>query len=174
MVNVVKIVCGLTVATMAVGFATLSPDAHAGNKDKVFEFSELVALPEAYTGMLSPIRGVVGGGLPWVIDKGEIKLSDQGDLEVDVEGLIIDPTADSPNAGTNPIASFKAIVSCLSVNASNEADIVNVETNTYPATTGPGAGDSKFAETLDLPDPCIAPIVFVTSPGGAWFAATGF
>jgi hypothetical protein len=27
---------------------------------------------------------------------------------------------------------------------------------------------------VDLPSPCIAPIVFVTSPNGAWFAATGF
>jgi len=26
---------------------------------------------------------------------------------------------------------------------------------------------------LELPQPCIAPIVFVTSPGGAWFSITG-
>jgi hypothetical protein len=31
------------------------------------------------------------------------------------------------------------------------------------------AGD----KVLELPSPCLAPIVFVTSPGGAWFAVTG-
>ena len=31
-----------------------------------------------------------------------------------------------------------------------------------------------ISDTIVLPQPCIAPIVFVTSPGGAWFAATGF
>ena len=39
-----------------------------------------------------------------------------------------------------------------------------------PATTG---GDFETEAALGLPSPCIAPIVFVTSPGGAWLAATG-
>jgi len=37
-----------------------------------------------------------------------------------------------------------------------------------------GRGDAGRTEAaLGLPSPCIAPIVFVTSPGGAWLAATG-
>jgi hypothetical protein len=43
-------------------------------------------------------------------------------------------------------------------------------TDPFPASS---TGDSKIEATLDLPEPCIAPIVFVTSPGAAWFAATG-
>ncbi len=46
----------------------------------------------------------------------------------------------------------------------------------FPATTGPassGGGNSEIETNVSLPHPCIAPIVFVTSPGGAWFAATG-
>jgi len=31
----------------------------------------------------------------------------------------------------------------------------------------------SFDTMVGLPQPCIAPIVFVTSPTGAWFAATG-
>jgi len=34
-------------------------------------------------------------------------------------------------------------------------------------------GDAKIEADIVLPTPCIAPIVFVTSPGGDWFAATG-
>jgi len=51
-----------------------------------------------------------------------------------------------------------------------------VLTGTFPATTGPatsGGGDATIEATLTLPDPCIAPIIFVTNAGGAWFASTG-
>jgi hypothetical protein len=37
----------------------------------------------------------------------------------------------------------------------------------------PTNGNAKIEEELDLPDPCLAPIVFVTSPTGSWFAVTG-
>ena len=162
----------LAFAATAVGFGGIAPSAAAD--DSLFKFNELVGIPQPFTGMLFPIRGVPGGGLPWVIDKGEVKLSDGGELKVEVEGLVIDPAAASQNAGSNPVASFKAIVSCLTVNSEDAATTVNVETGIYPATIGFGAGDSKFKETLVLPDPCIAPIVFVTSPNGSWFAASGF
>ena len=52
----------------------------------------------------------------------------------------------------------------------------NLSTAAFPATTGPataGGGNSDNEATVSLPSPCIAPIVFVTSSGGSWFAATG-
>jgi hypothetical protein len=45
-----------------------------------------------------------------------------------------------------------------------------VSTAPFPASA---TGDADINATVSLPSPCIAPIVFVTSPGGAWFAATG-
>jgi hypothetical protein len=47
---------------------------------------------------------------------------------------------------------------------------VNRETGLVPATSD---GDARIRAQIDLPEPCIAPIVFVTSPTNAWFAATG-
>jgi hypothetical protein len=51
---------------------------------------------------------------------------------------------------------------------------VNLVTDPVPATS---AGEATIKATLELPSPCIAPIVFVTSgtgnPPGAWFATTG-
>ena len=95
-----------------------------------------------------------------------------------VEGLVLDPNdPDVIAAGlaeVNPVGSFKAILSCLSVDGMGNKVTVNVETDTFPATTGVGAGDSKIRDTLELPDPCIAPIVFVTNSNGDWFAASGF
>ena len=35
-----------------------------------------------------------------------------------------------------------------------------------------GGGNASIEAHANLPHPCIAPIVFVASPGGAWFAAT--
>jgi hypothetical protein len=38
----------------------------------------------------------------------------------------------------------------------------------------PRNGDAKIEAQLTLPEPCVAPIAFVTSPAGSWFAVTGF
>ncbi|SRR6266496_3637396 len=137
---------------------------------KILEFDTMVGIPQAFTGSQNPIRTINGGGLPWTLTsaKGELKAS--GELEVQVRGLVL---AAGANAGSNPIASFRAIVSCLT----SDGGFQNVQTDPFPATTGPaatGGGNAEIEATLSLPHPCIAPIVFVTNPAGAWFAATGF
>jgi hypothetical protein len=50
------------------------------------------------------------------------------------------------------------------------AATVNVSTALAPASA---TGDAKIEGTVELPSPCFAPIVFVTSPGGMSFAVTG-
>jgi hypothetical protein len=136
---------------------------------KILEFDTMVGIPQAFTGTQNPIRGINGGGIPWTIRSGSGELSADGRLEIKVQGLVL---AAGPNAGSNPIASFRAIVSCLT----NDGGVQNLLTNAFPATMGPassGGGDAKIETNVSLPQPCIAPIIFVTSPGGAWFAATG-
>ena len=136
---------------------------------KILEFDTMVGLPQAFTGAQNPIRGINGGGLPWAISsaKGELKAS--GKLEITVQGLVF---AAGPNVGKNTVANFRAIVSCLK----SDGGVENVTTGLFPATLGAavdGGGNAKIETTLALPQPCIAPLVFVTSPTGAWFAATG-
>jgi hypothetical protein len=136
---------------------------------KILEFDTMVGVPAAFTGSTNAIRGVPGGGLPWRLTSGTGELTASGGLEVKVRGLVLDAGA---NAGSNPIASFRAIVSCLNA----DAGTVNVMTDAFPATTGPastGGGNADIEADLTLPSSCIAPIVFVTSPGGAWFSVTG-
>jgi hypothetical protein len=70
--------------------------------------------------------------------------------------------------GRNTISSFRAIVSCLTV----DGDVESVMTDRFPATRGPAAEGSEA--DLELPQPCLVPIVLVTSPGGARLATTGF
>ena len=102
-------------------------------------------------------RGIKGGGLPWVIAEGEGEVDRDGSVKVRVEGLVI------PLKGnTNPIATFGATVSCLTPHG-----VVNVRTAQFPAST---TGNAKIEGMVDLPHPCMHPLVFVVSPGGAWFA----
>ena len=141
----------------------------AAKEPKILEFDTMVGLPQAFTGTQNPIRGINGGGLPWMISSGSGELKATGKLEISVRGLVL---AAGSNAGTNPIANFRAIVSCLT----SDAGVVNVSTGLFPATLGAasaGGGNAKIEASLALPQPCIAPIIFVTSPSGAWFAATG-
>ena len=137
----------------------------------MLEFQTMVGVPQAFTGATNApaIRGVPGGGIPWRLDLGKGELSTGGHLEIKVRGLVL---AAGANEGNNPVGNFRGLVSCLT----DSATVVNVPTGDFPATTGPasaGGGNANIEANLDLPNPCIAPIVFVTSLGGAWFAATG-
>ena len=141
----------------------------------IFEFDSMVGVPKPYTGSANPIRGVNGGGLPWVIAFGKGELKADGKLEVKVQGLVLDPNDPdviaSGRAGTNPSATFRVLVSCMSKDAAGAAVVANVLTDPFPASP---TGNAKVEARVALPSPCIGPIIFVTNGGGtSWFAATG-
>ncbi len=151
--------------------------ASAGDSTKVLEFENMAAVTGPFVGTANPIRGVPGGGLPWVISSGEGELKADGSLEVHVRGLVLADAAPVPPRlrGINPIKTFKAIVSCLSIDRMGKAITVNRSTGLFPASMH---GDSEVEDTVSLPNPCFAPIVFVTSPAspqspmGNWFAVS--
>jgi hypothetical protein len=140
----------------------------------VLRFDTMTGVVAPFTGAANPIRGVPGGGLPWELDRASGRLRADGRLDIKVRGLVLARRAPVPPAlqGTNPVPQFRAIVSCLTPSADGTTvETVNRTTDAVPATM-PG-GDARIRAMVDLPEPCIAPIVFVTSPTGAWFAATG-
>lgn len=161
----------VTIVLSALLFAGSAPAASARDL-RILQFSTMVGVPQSLTGAQNAavVRGVSGGGLPWTVGSAMGYLTASGRLKVEVQGLVL---AAGANAGSNPITSFKALVSCVN----SDATISNIPTDAFPATTGPassGGGDADIETTVSLPQPCIAPIIFVTSPGGAWFASTGF
>ena len=99
-------------------------------------------------------------------------LKSNGHLLVHVRGLVLAEEAPVPPAlqGTNPIPDFEAIVSCQSIGTDGSAVSTNVATGQFAASAD---GNADINATVSLPSPCIAPIVFVASPTGAWFATTG-
>lgn len=155
------------------GWLTLLPLAAWSGDDGQLEIDRMLGVDGPFLGNANPIRGVPGGGLPWVLDEAKVELESDGQLEIEVEGLIIPA---SSGFGNNPAPFFRAIVSCLSVDVTGMVTTANVTTtNGAEVMIGdPRNGDAKIEAEVELPEPCIAPIVFVTSPNGAWFSVTGF
>lgn len=159
----------LLLGVLAVGAvvvqSTAAKDGGSPGKD-VLEFDVMTPVVAPFTGTAHPIRGVNGGGVPWQIDRGRGDLSSDGRLKIRVEGLVL------VSSGQNPVPMFRGVVNCLTT---EQPDVgVNLATAPVPASMD---GDATIKATVDLPDPCVAPIVFVTSgtgaPPGSWFAATG-
>ncbi len=163
-------------AYLALGFLLLVAGPARSSGSSVLGFETMVAVRGPFVGSTNAIRGVNGGGLPWMISEGRGELQSDGQLEVQVRGLVLFNGAPVPVnlQGTNPITAFRAVVSCLTVVGGSQAT-VNISTDPFPATAD---GNAEIQATINLPSPCVAPIIFVTNgtvaPPGAWFAATGF
>jgi len=124
----------------------------------ILQFSSMTPVTGAAVGTVND-RGITGGGKAWRITSGSGEVDSDGSVNVTVQGLVLVLT------GANPIGAFGVTVSCVTPHGA----IVNLHTGTAPATP---AGDATISGTLNapLPHPCLHPILFVTSPGGAWFA----
>ncbi len=175
--------CGDATPTATASGRDLAPQAsrsRSGRAEEVagnpgLRFERLLGVPRAFVGAAGAIRGVNGGGLPWVLSRGDARLDSDGTLRVEVEGLVIDP--DDPVAqsrgfgGTNPAAQFEAILSCETVQ-NGARTVVNLATDPVDASSH---GDAEIRQRLHgIPSPCMAPIVFVASATGSWFAVSGF
>jgi hypothetical protein len=164
----------LLLAIFATSAVVVQSTAAKGERSgDVLRFDTMAGVVEPFTGTANPVRGLPGGGLPWELDRADGRLRSDGRLDLRVEGLVLARRAPVPAnlQGTNPVPQFKAIVSCLTPGpGGTTVQTVNRETAPVPATPD---GDARIRAQIDLPEPCIAPIVFVTSPTNAWFAVTG-
>lgn len=144
---------GAAIATvLAVGSVTADPGT------KLLDAS-MTGIPTAGMSLL----GVAGGGVPWVLDRGDARLFADGRLQVSVQHLVL---AAGPLAGTNPIPTGRAIVACGGGTSTVMTDVVPFSPD----------GDAMVSATVNLPSPCLAPAVFFagqTGGGPRWFAVTG-
>ena len=125
------------------------------------------------------INGNRSAGAPWVIADGDGILSLDGDVTILVRGLVLAHSVQN-GGGTNPVHSFRAIVSCTTV-TNGVQEVINITTGSFPADA---RGNCLIHDRVTLPNPCYAPMVFVgPAPagvvrdteieGGTWFALTG-
>ncbi len=140
----------------------------------IIKFDTLTPVAGPYANSSNAVRGIAGGALPWVVGTGSGSLSRDDHLLVRIRGLVLadDPSVPDSLRGTNPFPAFRVVVSCLSIGSDGTAAIRNVSTGDFAADS---CGNSDIDARLSLPQPCIAPIVLVTGPGGAerWLAVTG-
>ena len=163
------------VAVAVIGLVPVLTASSSASADPglILKFDVMTPVTGPYVGTSNPIRMVPGGGLPWIITAGTGSLTRDGHVLIHVRGLVLADRAPVPAnlQGTNPIADFEAIVSCQTIGAGGTATITNVSTGQFPASA---AGNADINARVKLPQPCIAPIVFVFgAPNAGWFAATG-
>lgn len=142
----------LTLGALTALTIGLASNASAGGR-KVLD-ATMTGLPVPFT----VIAGITGAGAPWVIDEGRALLFADGRIHVDVEGLVI-PGRVPPN----PVDFGKAVVSCNGVFADDTAVVPFSD-----------EGNATVDDVVTLPAQCQGVTVFFTSPGGGWFAVTGF
>jgi hypothetical protein len=121
-----------------------------------------------------PIRGVRGDELPWEIESADGSVDTEGHVVIHVRGLVFkdDPSVPVNLRGKNDADEFRALVSCITEVSEDDVKRTRTLTQGFPATQ---QGDADIDATIELPNPCVAPIVFIL-PGDErlWFAVTGF
>jgi hypothetical protein len=100
----------------------------------------------------APINGVNPGGLPWVLDRGQVRWRDNGRVDVRLQGLQI-----PRNGGEdNPIASIDAVLYCDGVMAADSG----------PQPMSVPGGDARFRAMVATPMTCNDATVLI-SPSAA-------
>ncbi len=155
--NAVVLVAGL----LCLGVGS---EARSERDNNLLKFETMFGVRGPFLGPRNAIRGVPGAGAAWRLSRIEGELGADGKLEIEVRGLVLVST------GANPLANFRGLVSCQTIDGTGAPSIANVSTGDFPASP---AGDAEIEADVELPNPCIAPIVFVTNPAGRWFAVTG-
>jgi hypothetical protein len=154
---------------------TASATQASGN---IVTFETMYGVAEAFIDN-SSIRGVKGDELPWAIGSATGSLSVDGHLIATIRGLVFadDPSVPPPLRGINDESEFRALVSCLvsespgKGNGKPKVQTVNILTGGFPAGV---KGNSNIDAQLDLPDDCVAPIIFIMSGSeDKWFSVMG-
>lgn len=144
----------------------LSGFGGAASADEHFE-SELTACLANKT----VIGDVPSCGKIWKLKSGEAELKQNGTLEVEVKGLVLnDTTVGEFNGTPDGVDAVAAAVLC------NGPDGLKVAAQTEPVPLSK-KGDAKIKAKIALPNGCVGPIVVLRERYegkiGGWLAATG-
>ena len=158
---------------LAVSSAVTARTSRAASRS-VLSFHAMYGVDGAFVGDANPIRGIIGDELPWDIGNATNgRLDSNGRLRIQVHHLVFadDPSVPPEIRGTNDEPFFRAVVSCLTVDSGGNVVTSNLTTAGFPATV---TGDCFIDTHVDLPTPCVAPMVLVLAGSeDKWFAVTG-
>lgn len=146
------------------------PFANASSSKKILSFETMFGVEGAFLGG-DDIRGVEADRLPWELKSAKGFLTTSGHLKIEVKGLVFPniPSVPEELRGINDEENFRGLVSCLTSNKA--VTRVNILTKKFPATR---SGNSTIDAHIKLPNPCVAPIIFIMAGSEEdWFAVTG-
>lgn len=170
---------GLSIGLM---ITSLSFGASAGGHLPKVELPKVLLATNAmygvdgpFVGGANPVRGVAGDSLPWespsMVDA---KLTTDGLLFIAVRGLVLggDDVVPPNLRLINLDKSFRGVVSCLSEDEdAGTTPPANVFTKPFKSDA---KGNSLIVQELELPNPCVAPVIMVLAGDrDQWFAMTG-
>lgn len=162
-----------TAITSSTASAQYGGGGTGGSKKKILSFNSMYGVNGPFIGAVNAIRGIDGDSLPWVVKSAKGTLTSGGKLTISVKGLVFPAAVGVPPElqGINDEPEFRAIVSCLAVNGA-AVEESNVITQGFPASS---KGNAKIKAQLTLPQPCVAPIVFIVGADEElWFVTTGY
>jgi hypothetical protein len=154
----------VTVLTGRAVSASLSHSANTTTDDGSHAFSSAL-VPDLGPTVEPTIGGIAPGGLPWVLDTGQVTLTKSGRLEASVEGLLFGPGAPANLVGTTgPITQVFASVVCAN------GPVISTSAVTFSTD-----GDAHLHQQVALPAQCVGPIVLIRASldGEPWIAASG-
>lgn len=133
----------------------------------IMAFGTMYGVDGPFINPANAIRNIPGDEAAWKLDSASGFLSKDGHLRIHVRGLIFG------DGSPNDEATFRGAVSCLTEDeAAGTTPVANVFTEGFPATP---AGDSEIDAQVTLPNPCVAPVIFVLAGSeDKWFSVTGF
>ena len=160
---------------LALGLA-LAASAHGRSRHhraprNLLTFGAMYGVDGPFVGDANPIRGVPGDESPWGIENVFGSLDTEGRLLIVVRGLVFTDNPDPNLIGKNDEDEFRGLVSCLT-EVGDSVQEANVTTSGFPASE---SGNSVIHAKVELPNPCVAPIVMVLAGSeNKWFSVTGF
>ena len=136
-------------------------------------FNKMFGVDGAFVGDANPVDDIPGDELPWEIESARGRLDVDGELRLVVRGVVFkdDPSVPEELRGINDEDEFRAAVSCLT---DEDGQVVRrkLVSEGFPTDE---SGDADIHTKLAIPDPCIAPAVFVLAGSeDKWFTVTGF
>lgn len=149
------------------------PPPHPPRPHHILGFHTMYGVDGPFVGDANPIDGIPGDELPWEIRGAVGHLFSNGRIVIVVRGLVFkdDPSVPEELRGKNDETEFRAAVGCLS----EEGDEVVQRTVVTDGSRATEDGNSVIVGHVDLPNPCVAPHVFILAGSeNKWFAVTGF
>lgn len=153
-----------TVCVAEVNGGTCSEEASLCNAGYVFgDYSQASQTDVLFTNRHT-LRDLPSAEAARELRDAEGGLKADGDIDVKVKGLVL------AGDGTNPDGQFKAVVSCIGSDESGRDVVVNLATELRAASV---RGNAHIRGHVDLPERCLAPVVFIANEAGEWLAVTG-